>query len=203
MREKKYSELFKKLKESGWYQTRTIIDKDSFEVYQTTYPKYLLEFINQFGNLEIVSDLVVYNTAEYRSESYHKITTVKQIYKNLYPVYKKGEEIDFSDECQDYYYSTLIGHALHWVCQIEVWVDNIRRGNYSIYMDELNNFYEITDIVDLIWFANNPIDALEQLLFGFTESLTLDDVNLKWLGRNKDSEYSPPINETLTENPWT
>lgn len=197
----KYLKLLENLKNVGWYKGRNVMNIIETPYRLEYFPKNVLQFLGEYGILELKSDTIYLYEREY--VFYVRIYTldiIKQINDThelgLNGIYEINDTINFDNDSTEYYYSTLIGTTLYWIAEHSL-------NKSVIYMDKFNNFYLFTDIGQLIWIASNPVDALVQLLYGDASGLTLNEETLKWIGRsNEPLEYEPPINKNLTENPW-
>ncbi|MBL7816594.1 MAG: SUKH-3 domain-containing protein [Saprospiraceae bacterium] len=197
-----YSKLFNKLKAAGWFEGRYIHSEKESTSLKEYFPTKILDFFREFGDLALKSDLSYISHGTecfYMDMNIYGISMLNSINDNSINEeddrFNINDPINFGEDAQYYYYSSLIGTNLFAVAGT--------KNSLGIYMDEFGNFYEITDITQLIWIANNPIDALEQLLYGTSDALELNEERLEWMGRiNEPLKYNPPINKNLTENPW-
>lgn len=200
--------LLEKLSEAGWYKGRKLFDIGQIDpFYCEYYPKNILEFICEFGSLELESDITFTQYDDTGSNIGIKleIKTVSGLdpisILQEYPKYNKNDNIDtsrFDKGDTDYYYSTLIGTNLYYIA-------HIGRDYSGLYMDEYNNIYCITHITDLCFLGNDIFNVFSMLLhFEKLSYKVLNESKLEWLKSKDDLDaIQLPINESLRLfNPW-
>lgn len=149
------------------------------------------DFISSFGGLKISKD----NFEEISIigvDFFNNSTSLANYEDNIFD---PSENIDIDNDDDEYYYSALIGRQIYFVAKL--------KENNKLMMDQDGRFYVHTFIPDFFWIANSPIEAFEQILFGYKNATILHEESLKWIPPSgKEISYQPPLNNKLTKNPW-
>ncbi|MEN2400000.1 SUKH-3 domain-containing protein [Flavobacterium sp. MC2016-06] len=188
----KQNEIKEILEKSGWQENRDISNQIKNTSLYKLLPQAVTNFISSFGGLKISKDR--FEEINIIGIDFFNSPLILESFEEN--IYDPSKAIDTTNEDDEYYYSALIGKQIYFVAEL-------KEGN-NLMMDQDGRFYVHTFIPDFFWIANNPMEAFEQILFGYKDAIILNEKSLKWtppIGQEL-SYYKPPINNKLIKNPW-